>query len=54
MSTTITGVPRVKPVRTPTAKPLEPTGKRPDTRKKVKDKAEIDDPDDLINAWRKK
>jgi hypothetical protein len=53
MSTTITGIPRAKPVRTAKAKPLEPTMKRPDPKKK-KGKDDPDDPDDPLNAWRKK
>lgn len=51
MGTTLSGIPRVKVSRTHKAKPPEPTSKRPDPKKK---KVDIDDPDDPLNAWRKK
>jgi hypothetical protein len=53
MSTTLAGIPRVKRVRPVKVRPLEPTQKHPDAKKR-KNKPLDDDPDDLDNAWRKK
>lgn len=53
MGTTLSGIPRVKAQRTHKAKPSEPTSKRPGLSKKVKN-VDIDDPNDPLNAWRKK
>lgn len=51
MSTTISGIPRVKANRTHRAKPLEATFKRIDTKKK-KSKEDPSEPDNIDNAWR--
>lgn len=54
MSTTASGIPRVKQARVHKARPIEVVGKRPDPKKKVKEKEELDNQDDTINGWRKK
>lgn len=54
MSTTASGIPRVKAKRKHQAKPLEATAKRTDERKKSKGKSFPDDSDEILNAWRKK
>lgn len=52
MSSTITGIPRVKMKREHKARPIEPTAKRPDVKKKSRKRQDEDEFDDLDNAWR--